>query len=155
MRRKLIGILVVLLFMLAGISCEAVGESSNYVKGWDLPPSQHKAVMELIQKIYEAGIEGRIIAQYDTQTAGYYDFQKGEVIKFDKPIRTISVAVPDYLSYKIDLQSKLEGLASTQTHNGWRLAKYKVQIDPHGAGGGPGGSFDKVTIYPIEVIKTR
>ena len=79
--------------------------------------------------------------------------QGQDFVEFERPIRTLSVAIPDYVSYTDQVQSKLEQLASTASHNGWRLREFRVQVDPHGAGGGPSGSYDKVTIYPITVAK--
>jgi len=145
--------LILCLLILSG--CDKAGNSGQTINGWALSSEEHKEVMNLIKKIYKDGIGDRIVAWYGTESRGYFDLQTNEFVKFDAPISTLSVAIPDYVSYTDNIQSKLEQLANATSHDGWRLLKYRVQIDPHGAGGGPSGSYDKVTIFPIQVEKIK
>lgn len=118
-----------------------------------LSASEHKEVMDLLKQIYETGIGDHIVAWYETTTRGYFDVATGKMISFDEPVQTLSVAIPDFIAATTDVEGKLESVAKSASHNGWRLADFRVKLEPHGAGGGPSGSYDKVTIYPIMVAK--
>lgn len=154
MKSKIAFLLVhfVLLFAVTSCSRDEGTHGEQTIKGWDLTPSDHEQVMQLLRKIYKAGIGDRIVAWYETEARGYFDMQEKELVEFQHPIRTLSVAIPDYVSHTEKVQSKLEQLASTTSHNGWKLKQFVIKIDLHGAGGGPSGSFDKVTIYPLEIL---
>jgi hypothetical protein len=135
------------------IICGCGSEPDRQIPVSSLSPSEHKEVMQLVRHIYEAGIGDRIVAWYETTARGYYDVATGKHVSFDAPIQTLSVAIPDFVAHMTSVESKLNGIAKTASYNGWRLVEYRLELQPHGAGGGPSGSYDKVTIYPITVAK--
>ena len=109
--------------------------------------------MELLKVIYKAGLGERIVAWYETEARSYFDHQSQKLVEFPTLIKTLSVAVPEFVTATQPVEQQLTTLASKTTLNGWRLTKFEVQVDFHGAGGGPSGNFDKITIYPLEVEK--
>lgn len=129
------------------------GASSGSVSGSSLNPSDRAEVMELLRAIYRAGLGERIVAWYRTEARGYFDHRSQELVEFPAPITTLSIAVPEFVTATQPVEEQLTTLASKTILNGWRLTKFKVEVRSHGAGGGPSGYYDKITIYPIEVQK--
>lgn len=130
-------------------ACDSGARSSRQVAAWDLTPSDHETVLELVRKIYESGLGDSIAAWYESTSRGYFDPAGGGVVEFEGPINTLSVAVPESITMTGDVRSELDRLASTTSHRGWRLVEYRVAIEP--GGGGPSVRFSKVTLYPIRV----
>ncbi len=147
--RILASVLAAVLVLLCGCDSEA-DRSARFSS---LSASQHKDVMDLLKKIYETGIGDHIVAWYETTARGYFDAATGKMISFDKPVQTLSVAIPDFITATTDVGEQLKGAAQSASHKGWRLGEFRVSVEPHGAGGGPSGSYDKVTIYPLTVTK--
>jgi hypothetical protein len=136
------------------LACHGNGGAARIVNGSDLGPSDHAEVMQLIRNIFESVLSGQIVAWYETEARGYFDGGKG-FVRFEHPMNTLSVAIPEYVSATRQIQPALEGFAASASYHGWRLHKFRIQVDTHGAGGGPAGNFDKVTIYPLEVARSR
>lgn len=149
--KTLAGIATAVLILLCG--CDSGDGRPTQTRLSSLSTSEHKEVMELLKQIYELGIDIQIVAWYETTARGYFDVATGEMVFFDEPVQTLSVAIPDFIAATTDVAGKLEGVARNASHKGWRLVDFRVELEPHGAGGGPSGSYDKVTIYPITVAK--
>jgi len=134
-----------------GFGCQNSVSLSETVKPWDLTPAEHKQLLELLRNIYLSADIGPIVGWYETEARGYVERSSGRFVAFDHPISTLSAAVPEAIGR--DVEATLERSASTAEYNGWHLTNFKVLLDPHGAGGGPAGYVDKLTIYPLDIIR--
>lgn len=136
------------LFVGPVLLCGCSPESDRQIPVSSLSASDHKEVMDLVKHIYEDGIGEHIVAWYETTARGYFDIATGKHVSFDVPIRTLSVAIPDFVAHTTNVLAELEGVTKRASYNAWRLVEYRVELLPHGA-----GNYDKVTIYPITVAK--
>jgi hypothetical protein len=119
----------------------------------NLSDSDHAQVMDLLQTIYKSGLGDHIVAWYNADARGYYDFKAKKNIEFPAPISTLTAAVPEYLTATEPIEERLRTAASTTIVNGWKLSKFAVEVSPGGGGGTMEMSYDTVTIYPFEVEK--
>lgn len=147
--QQMLGLTLVTLLLIA---CESPAPAG--ARGlWTLTADEHKEVMTLLKQIYEQALGEYITTWFETEAKGYRDLDTDKVVNFPHPIRTISVAIPDYVRFREDIPNKIGQVIRQTSYKGWYIKTFEIEVDPHGAGGGAGGYFDKLTVYPIEVQK--